>query len=67
MELGIEEQPGEPQAGRRPQRPLPSSPAGSQQLGGAASVSAPRVLHEAVFKCLGFVFTMSVGSETGPG
>jgi len=26
-----------------------------------------KVLHAAAFKCLGFVFTVSVGRENGPG
>ena len=66
VELGVEEQPEQPQP--KPP-PLPSSPLPKiQQSGGNwTNGRAPKVLHAAVFKCLGFVFTMSVGTETGLG
>ena len=31
------------------------------------TLTLTKVLHAAAFKCLGFVFTVSVGRENGPG
>ena len=68
VELGVEEcaeQP-QPKPPPLPSSPLPKLPHSGFAAGGAAAggdAASPKVLHAAVFKCFGFVFTMSVGSE----
>lgn len=43
------------------------APEGRTTLTLTLNLTLTKVLHAAVVKCFGFVFTLSVGSESGPG